>query len=453
MIEFDAVVANPPFEDFNNRKKTPHKLWIDFTHEEYRLLKPNGTLAQISPSSFLSPSSKILPYFLNNDTEMLSLDTEKYFDVGSTFADYIIRKNKTNTRTTIIEKNGSLSTILLDSSIFYLPNDFCGISLSIHKKVMFGGSNKLKVDHDYVTCHNIVLKNNNSTLSTEQTSTHVHPIFHTNAQVWYSSVKQSFASDKKVMWTRSGYTKPFYDDGIYGVTDMGYYVTVPTKQTGEYLAHNLNSKLFKYIFETAKWSGFGNEKVFGALPVLPNRQMTDDDLYAHFSLTPDEIHYVENYQTIKKNNKATAKTLVTNINRTQSRVRQTAEVFTCDELSDRLISKMDSVYFTDSTQKILEPSAGNGQLVLAILRRMKQCGRTDWKHILEHQLYICEYMQDNVDEMMSRISDFVGFDITTTKHNIVWSDFLKFIKKVTFQNNWTDSRYHSTQTERLVEPI
>jgi hypothetical protein len=416
-------------------------------------LKLTGTLAQISPSSFLSPSSKILPYFLNNDTSVLALDTEKYFDVGSTFADYIIRKRKTNAPTTIIEKNGSLSSILLDSSIFYLPNDFCGLSLSIHKKVMFGVAPKLKVEHDYVTCHNIVLKNDNSTLSIEQTSTHIHPIFHTNAQVWYSSIKQSFAGDKKVLWTRSGYTKPFYDDGIYGVTDMGYYVTVPTKRAGEYLAHNLNSKLFKYIFETAKWSGFGNEKVFGALPVLPNRLMTDSDLYTHFSLTPDEIYYVENYQTIKKTNKATAKTLVTNITRTQSRVRQTAEVFTCDELADRLVSNMDSVYFTDPTQKILESSAGNGQLVLAILRRMKQCGRKDWKHIIENQLYICEYMQDNVDEMMTRISDFVGFDVTVVNHNIVWADFLKFIKKVVFQNNWADSRYHSCQKERLLEPL
>ena len=55
-----------------------------------------------------------------------------------------------------------------------------------------------------------LLKKNNSSLSKIKTQTHIYPVFHTNKQTWYSSILQSFAHKKKVLWTRSGYQKPFY---------------------------------------------------------------------------------------------------------------------------------------------------------------------------------------------------------------------------------------------------
>ena len=52
----------------------------------------------------------------------------------------------------------------------------------------------------------------------------------------------------------------------------------------------------KYLFKTAKWSGFGNEKVFCALPNLPtDYAMSDLQMYELFNLTKEEQSYVENY--------------------------------------------------------------------------------------------------------------------------------------------------------------
>lgn len=98
------------------------------------------------------------------------------------------------------------------------------------------------------------------------------------------------------MWSRSGYTKPFYDKGVYGGTDMTYYVLVPDDESGLNLLSNLNTKLMKYILQTAKWSGFGNEKVFRALPNLPmDCRLSDLEMYALFGLTEEERDYVENH--------------------------------------------------------------------------------------------------------------------------------------------------------------
>jgi len=52
----------------------------------------------------------------------------------------------------------------------------------------------------------------------------------------------------------------------------------------------------RYILTTAKWSGFGNEKVFRKLPNLPvDRKMTDAEIYLLFELTNNEREYVENH--------------------------------------------------------------------------------------------------------------------------------------------------------------
>jgi hypothetical protein len=296
-MQFDVVMTNPPFQDSTKKKKTQHKLWIDFTQKTFsEWLKPGGVLLQVSPSSFLSPSNKILKIFQSKAVKFLHLDTKTYFPkVGSTFADYMIRNQINDGKTEIVTEVGTFQQ-KIDSSVFYLPIDVCEESLSIHRKVIFNYEDKLDVRYDYVTCHNVNLLRNTGIVSKTQEGEYMHPILHTNKQIWYSKIRQDWANKKKVMWSRSGYTKPFYDNGELGGTDMAYYVLVSDDESGYNLSYNLNSKLIRYILMTAKWSGFGNEKVFRKLPNLPtNHKMTDSELYLFFGLTEEERQYVDQY--------------------------------------------------------------------------------------------------------------------------------------------------------------
>ena len=296
-MQFDVIATNPPFQDSTNKKKTQHKLWIEFTQKTFsEWLKPGGVLLQVSPSSFLSPSNKILKIFQSKAVKYLHLDTKTYFPkVGSTFADYMIRNQSDDEKTEIVTEAGIFYQ-KIDSSVFYLPIDVCKESLSIHRKVIFDQKERLNVKYDYVTCHNVNILRKTDIISKTKDDEYVHPILHTNKQIWYSKIRQDWANKKKVMWSRSGYTKPFYDDGILGGTDMAYYVPVSSDECGENLVHNLNSKLIRYILTTAKWSGFGNEKVFCRLPNLPtDRKMSDAEIYLLFGLTNKEREYVENH--------------------------------------------------------------------------------------------------------------------------------------------------------------
>lgn len=295
-MQFDVIATNPPFQDSTNKKKTQHKLWISFTQFTFdKWLKPGGVLLQVSPSSFLSPSNKILKLFQRKNVKFLHLDTKKYFHkVGSTFADYMIVNTSEKEKTNVVTDTNSFD-VLIDDSIFYLPIDVCEHSISIHRKVIFDYSDKLKVKYDYVTCHNVQI-HRNDVISKTKTENHIYPILHTNSQVWYSQVRQNWANQKKVMWSRSGYTKPIYDDGLLGGTDMIYYVLVNDSECGCALVHNFGTKVMRYILKTAKWSGFGNEKVFCSLPNLPtDKKMSDDEMYDFFNLTLEEREYVNRY--------------------------------------------------------------------------------------------------------------------------------------------------------------
>ena len=296
-MKFDVVVGNPPFQDSTNKNKTQHKLWIDFTKTTFSdWLKPKGILLQVSPCSFLSPSNKLLKLFKQFDVVYLDMCARKYFPkIGSTFAHYlIINENVQNNKTVFITDNSSFDVCLEDC--LYIPNDVCLESISIHRKIIFDSNDKLDVRFDYSTCHNVLI-HSTDVISKTKTDKHIYPIVHTNSQIWYSKIKQEWASRKKIMWSRSGYTKPFFDNGVYGGTDMVYYILVDDEEQGRNLEHNLSSKLFSYIFKTARWSGFGNEKVFSRLPKLPNKKMTNDELYLFFDLSETEINYVEQYQT------------------------------------------------------------------------------------------------------------------------------------------------------------
>ncbi len=294
-MKFDLILTNPPFQKRGTRGRTPHKLWIEFTEHSFdTLLADGGTLCQVSPSSFQSPSNRILDLMKRHDTPWLHIDTAQHFEgVGSSFADYAIRKVENPHRGTEVIGDHKTFRVSLDENVRYLPNDLSDVSMEIHRKVIFETVEKLGVERDYVTCHNIRLKRDD-TLSKERSDRHVHPVLHTNRQIWWSTIRQHWADEPKVMWSRSGYTLPFFDAGEHGGTDMVYFVRVPDADAGEALASHLRSKLFRYIFSTARWSGFGNERVFDALPSLPLASKLDDvELFDLFDLTSEEVAYVE----------------------------------------------------------------------------------------------------------------------------------------------------------------
>lgn len=426
------IVGNPPFQDNTNRGKTQHKIWIDFTKKMLNdILDENGYIGWVTPSSFLSPSNKILQFFKEYDCIFISFDTNQFFkkennEPGISMAHYVIHKSRNKTITHVI-KNTKSFKLKIDENTLYLPNDLNENSCSIHQKVIILQKNFYDLKYDYVTCHNIQLKTKkiNCPISKVETDIHIYPLLHTNPQTWYSSIQQDCFNKKKVMWTRSGETTPFYNDGNLGITDMGYYIEVDSEKNGLILEHNLNLKLFKYIFNTAKWSGFGNEKIFERIPILPNVKMTDTELYDYFKLSYDEVEYLESYleNKIKKNKipewysdnfkygddfismyseYVRGDGYMVSIGRDSYRIKKTAEVFTPTDNVIDVLMQMNQVAFQNN-ETFLDPSCGDGQFLSeVVIRKMERSGCT-----LEQALsttYGVELMEDNAKLCKERLA-------------------------------------------------
>ena len=294
-MKFDLILSNPPFQDVQERGKTRHKLWIDFTLKSLNeWLKPGGTLCQVSPGSFRSPSSRVLKAMKRLQTNWIDFDVRDNFPgIGSTFATYSITNVPQAAATELYAEHSSIP-IILSEHIPYLPLD-APEGISIHQKVMWGPGAKLRVEWDYVTAHNIK-RNTTKSLSEVRTPQHAFPVFHTNNKTWWSSIKPIYLNELKVMWTRSGYFRPFFDNGTLGVTDMAYFVKVRDIEAGNNLVYNLNSKLMRYIVQSTQWSGFTHELVFRMMPGLPTeRALTDKELYAQFGLEKAEVLHLEKY--------------------------------------------------------------------------------------------------------------------------------------------------------------
>jgi len=438
-MKFDYIFGNPPFQDNKNRSKTQHKLWIEFTTLAHNtFLKEGGRMIWITPASWASPSNKVFKMFKETNVQEIHLDIGKYFpSVGSTFSFYDIKKESPYGGTTFYNEGESFN-LAIDESLKYIPNDFCDISMSIHKKVMFGNDN-FEIHYDYVTCHNVIrhkkkllqkkidefknkLANTDRedkrnlymskiaekqkeldeaviTVSKERTKDHVHPLLHTNKQIWYSSILQSFASSKKVMWSRSGYTKAFYDDGELGCTDMGYYILVDDRESGQNLASFMNSRLMRYIFTTAKWSGFGNEIVFSSIPKIQlNKKLTDKEIYSLFSLTEQEIDYIKNYSTKSKKSPATSTKAET---KTIERIKELGEVFTPIPLVEKMLDLVDQNEWSDPDKTFFDPACGNGNFLVAALKKKIDSGVEPIDSL--RAIYGVDIMKDNILDCRKRL--------------------------------------------------
>lgn len=286
MKKFSVVLGNDPYQGVNeiaeNRVQPKnHSLWADFLEWSFKVVEENGTVVKVSPDSWMSPTHTGFKTFKEKQLVYANLDCSEHFPgVGSSFTWWIAKNSP-------VTKSTKLNTIDFNFNEFdYIPRN-PEQSLSIHKKVMLSNLPKLNIKTD-TTCHS-----SKSHVQKEKTDENCFAVLHTNAQTRYSSVKSKFHDNLKVFWTYSGYFIPRKNYGDMGHTECAGCIIADNVDEVDYYYSMLNSNLYKFIIETGKWSGFINGKVVNQLPKLEMKVWTDEELYAHFGLTQEEIDYIE----------------------------------------------------------------------------------------------------------------------------------------------------------------
>lgn len=288
--KFDLHICNPPYEDNSSgkRKALNHNLWSEFLNWSYDRLNENGLLLYITPTSWMSPTSKNKDIFYKNHIIYLNVnECKKYFNVGSTFSYYVIKKTNIIGNTQVVcEYNKKIYKSVCNlNGMEYLPNFTTNETINIIKKFM---NNELPKVSFHTSCelHNTTHKNK---LNDNKKDDYIYPVRHTaKRNIRYSKIKHTKQYEKKILLNLSGNLNPIYDDGTVGFTQAQMYLLTDKK---EYI-NILNSKLYKFVFTICKWSGFNIEKIYHNIPFITENK-TDIELYKIFNLTEEEIKIIE----------------------------------------------------------------------------------------------------------------------------------------------------------------
>jgi hypothetical protein len=310
---FDIIIGNPPYQQVDEKghsKGGGNNLYSKFIYKGYELLKKDGYLVFINPPTYFGVGRSNNKDDMNirkdifNNCNILYINLEecnKYFpNIGSLFIYYVIQKNeRINKKLEIICRydNKNYTSIInqkLLNDMIYIPYLLTNMSINICKKIK-DTENKLKIFH---SPDNRGDKKHVKKLKNEEFK---YPIQATGVQVLYSSKPCKNQYDKKVLMSRSGYLKPFYDNGVIGVGGDCFCCLVNNKEDGDYIIKLLESKLYTFYININKWSGFHHLSVLQDIPYIKIDDINDEYIYKYFKLDEEEIKFVES--VITKNTK------------------------------------------------------------------------------------------------------------------------------------------------------
>jgi type I restriction-modification system DNA methylase subunit len=135
------------------------------------------------------------------------------------------------------------------------------------------------------------------------------------------------------------------------------------------------------------------------------------------------------------------------VQRTQTRVKSTGEVFTPTELVQEVLENMDIEKFKDPTRTFLDPSCGDGQFLGEVLIRKMENGST-FEQALS-TIYGVDLMQDNVDECRKRLLCGRTDLAHIVERNIVCHDALTY----DYSFNGTNMNQDELSWEDLFETV
>jgi hypothetical protein len=259
--KFDVIIGNPPFQDEkteDDKRQAGHGtkiLWDKFVINSLDLLVLNGYLCFITPSSWRQPESKLYD-LMTQQNQLIYLHiigkkkSQQLFDVSQRVDLYIIKKQKKNTNTIIIDELDN--KLELDTSKWvYLPNyEFDNI-----QKIMTSLEDGINIIYD--TFYHGSKKMNKT--KKEKTDKFKYPVVHTINKDGLGII---YANDKtkghfgipKVLLNVNEQQYPVNDyEGKYGMSELTFGIPITSKKQGDDIVRAINTDDFKEIIRATKW--------------------------------------------------------------------------------------------------------------------------------------------------------------------------------------------------------
>lgn len=309
-MKFDVVLGNPPFQaktEDGDRKDPGSNLWTQFLVKCFSLTKDNGYLAMISPDAWVTPYSEETTGGRKNGRETRKIFREnqivwlnyrecgKHFrGVGSAFTAYVIQKSQpvAPTRMVLLNEGQRTEQETNLAGFFWLPITPTNTVMSIVDKVFWKTTNYKSL----TSC------GTRDASSLTKDKTHKYPFYVAASTMRYATKAHQHLTKKKVVIPAlSTKENAVYDAGTCGPVLNGVNIQVASDEEGNNLLGIVHSKVVQFCLKQSRWHhGYQMTYVLQNIPAVDcSRTWTDDELYAHFSLTKKEIDCIESYFTQK----------------------------------------------------------------------------------------------------------------------------------------------------------
>ncbi len=298
-MKFDVVVGNPPFQ--SDSLGRAEKLWPKFIAKAFDLAKEKGHVAIISPTSWSAGSKNISKgstgvlhdYFHKYNIIKIDLNVKSYFPGVGTHIGYFVGNKCPNHG---ITKINDQMIDLREFDILPSDNNDFDIKLSILKKV-FQFKDKFNVV-PYTgggACRKMGTDNKTNT---NKIKTYVRGgnLNEVNYAYFQTVQNPKHANKRKVIIPISGAEKfmPFIDDEGVPFSLSSYVVDLDKTDTLEGAISVFYSRLFKFLIQEYRTSGFIQIQIVKNLPKVPMKnKLTDKKLYTLIGLSQEEIDYIE----------------------------------------------------------------------------------------------------------------------------------------------------------------
>jgi len=268
-MKFDVVIGNPPYQSTADGSKRK-KLWVQFA---LLALQKARFAAMVTPNTWKLGS--------------------KYFrEIKDILTTYWIAEGDANFYFPAIGENIGWWIADKETSSPLDPPKL-SIAYTIFRKVAAEKKGNWHY-RDFQTPE---------TLETKTTEDHTYPVYWTAKQTRYAIPSAVLYRGWKVIVNNSGGYHDNRNPDKYnlvcndrGVGFGAWRIKVSSKVCGENVLSWVRSSLYRVLVLQTKTGGFNNP--FIELPYLGEDKLwTDEEIYAHFNLTAEEIAYIE--ETVK----------------------------------------------------------------------------------------------------------------------------------------------------------
>lgn len=312
-MKFDAVVGNSPYQSNSSKDNSANALWVKFGEKSKELLKEDGYFALVHPDSWINYSdnyensskgrmttrlyrsrvlSKIKPLFIWLGNEI----KETYFPkIGVDFSVIIGKKTNENLNITIKHDGNIIKVDSLGKNL--IPKSSDKNVINLFNKLFNNNNNFFKLlqneDSGFVSDRRKWIN-----ISETKTDLHIYPLCNTSSQynnkvyLW-SSIPHVHQNTSKVIFSDSGYSRPFYDKGEFGLSSHSFGIECDEHESDKLIFY-LNSKTLEKILSYTASSG-AESKLSVIKKMIPK-------IYLKNIIVGDEYSILESLQTMYKLN-------------------------------------------------------------------------------------------------------------------------------------------------------